>query len=113
VVPENVIILRLALFASLASLDSPEVQNGELAILDELIGNLDEQTSHPLIGVVVTSNGVDHLDTVHQSWQSFLNALGVSFVERLNEFLEGLQVLDIVFGFVESLSDSQLNSLPL
>lgn len=112
-VPENVIILRLAFFSSFSSLDSSEVENGELAILDQLISNLDEQTSHPLIGVVVTSDGVDHLDAIHQSWQSFLDALGVSFVKRLYEFLECLQVLYIVFGFVESLSNSQLNSLPL
>lgn len=83
------------------------------AIRDHLIGNLDEETSHSLIGVVVSGDGLDHLDTVHESWEGLFDVFGSSIVEWLNESLKSLQVLDVVFGLVECLCDSKLDASPL
>lgn len=35
---------------------------------DHLVGDLEQQRGHPLRGVVVLRDGVDHLDTGHQAW---------------------------------------------
>lgn len=55
---------------------------------------------------------MNHLDTIHERWQGFLNGLWCSIVKRLNEFLKSLKIFDIVFGFVESFGDSELNTSP-
>lgn len=90
-----------------------EVQNVVLAVLDHLGGNLDEESSHLVVGVVVPGNGVDHLDRVHQSREGVLNGLWGAFVKGLNELLKGSQVLDIVLGLVEGLSDLEFKTSPL
>lgn len=48
------------------SLNLFEVQDVLLAVVDHLVGDLDEKTSHSFISVIVSSDGVNHLDTVHQ-----------------------------------------------
>lgn len=89
-----------------AHLDAAEVDDVESAIGDHLVCNTDKQTGHSLVGVVVASNRVDHLDRVHQSWKGILNALWSSIVQWLDEFFEGLEVLDVVFRLVKSFSDT-------
>jgi len=76
---------------------------------DHLVGDLHKETGHSLVGVVVSSDSVDHLDTVHESWKGVLDSLGVSVIEWLDEFLKSLEILDVIFGLVESFSDSELN----
>jgi hypothetical protein len=97
----------------LAQSKTAKVDNVVLAVGNHLIGNLDEKTSHSLVGVVVASDGVDHLYWVHEGRKSFLDCLRGAFVEGLDEFLKSLKVFDIVFGFVESLSDTKLDAGPL
>ena len=72
-VPKNIIILWLTLFTGLTSSDSSEVENIELTVVDHLVGDLDKEASHSLVGVVVSGNGVDHFDTVHQSWEGLFD----------------------------------------
>ena len=56
---------------------------------------------------------MNHLDAVHQSWKGLLDGFWSAVIEWLNELLKGLEILDIVLGFVESLGDSELNASPL
>ena len=46
----------------LAQSESAEVDDIILAVSDHLVSDLDEKSSHALIGVIITSDGVDHLD---------------------------------------------------
>jgi hypothetical protein len=96
-----------------AEADATEVNNVILAVVDHLVGDLHEEASHALVGVVVTRNGVDHLDGVHESGKGFLDRLRVAFVEGLNELFESLQILNVVLSFIEGLSHAKLNSAPL
>lgn len=107
------IIGHWALLVGLTSSDSSEVKNVVLALNDHLVGDLDKESSHSLVGVVVSGDGMNHLDTVHQSWKGILDSLRVSIVEWLDEFLKSLEILDVVFGLVKSFSDSELNRSPL
>ena len=112
VIPKH-IIGHWTLLDVLTSSDSSEVEDVVFALDDHLVGDLDEETGHSLVGVVVSGDGVDHLDTVHESWEGVLDGLWVSIVEWLNEFLKGLKILDVIFGLVESFSDSKLDGSPL
>lgn len=111
VIPKDIIVQ--CLLGSLASSDSSEVENVVLAVVDHLIGNFHEEACHSLIGVVVSGNGVDHLDTVHESWKGLFDGVRISIVQRLDEFLKSLKILDVVFSLIESLSDSELDASPL
>jgi len=97
----------------LAGLELAEVQDVLLAVVDHLVGDLDKQTSHTLISVIVSSDSVNHLDTVHQGRQRLLDGHWVTFVKRFNELLKSLQVLNIIFGFVKSFSNSKVDVSPL
>jgi hypothetical protein len=44
--------------------------------LDHLLSDLNEEAGHALVGVVVPSDSVDHLDAVHKSRQGVLDGLG-------------------------------------
>jgi intracellular sulfur oxidation DsrE/DsrF family protein len=112
VVPKNVITLW-ALLLSVTVSDSNEVQNVVLAVRNHLVGDLDEKACHSLVSVVVSGDGVNHLDAVHQSWENFLDSLWVSRLKRFNELFESLEVLDVIFSLVQGLSDSELNTSPL
>ena len=124
VVPEARVVDRGGLLAGLggsaegansgeAEAQATEVDDVELAVVDHLVGDLHEQAGHSLVSVIVASNGVDHLDGVHEGGKGLLNGFGVAFVEGLDELLKGLQVLHVVLGLVECLSHAQLNSTPL
>lgn len=56
------------------------IQDSLLAVGDHLIGNLHEQTGHLVRGVKESSNGVDHLNCVHQSRQCVDDLLGSSII---------------------------------
>ena len=99
--------------SSLAKLYTAEVDDLELAVGDHLVGDFDKQASHALVGVVVARNSVNHLDGIHKGGQGLLNALGSAFIEGLNEFLKCLEVLDVVFSFIEGFSDAELDASPL
>lgn len=60
--------------------DSLIVENVVFAVVDHLVGDLDEETSHGVVGVVVSGDGVDHLDGVHQGRQGVLDCLRCAFV---------------------------------
>jgi len=111
-IPKN-IIGHWTLLAGLAPSDSSEVKNVVLALNDHLVGDLNKESGHSLVGVVVSGDGVNHLDTVHQSWEGILDSLWVSIVEWLDEFLKGLKILDVVFSLIEGFGDSKLNGSPL
>ena len=90
-----------------------EPKNVLFAVDDHLVGDLDEETGHTLVSVVITRNGVDHLDGVHQDGEGLLDCNWIAVIEGLNEALEGLEVLYVVLGLVEVLSDSQLDGSPV
>ena len=112
VVPKNIVTLWCAFLAGLSLSDSSEVEDGELAIGDHLVGDLSEQAGHSLVGVIVSGDGVDHLDTVHQSWESLFDGIWISIIKWLNEFLESLEILNVILGFVQSLGYSKLDCSP-
>ena len=78
-----------------------------------MVGDLDEEASHAFSSVIVAGDGVDHLDGVHQGWQSLFDRLRIANVEWFEELLKGLQVLNVVFGFRERLSDLVVNTSPV
>jgi hypothetical protein len=57
----------------LSKANATEVDDVELAVGDHLVGDLDEEASHSFVGVVVTSDGVDHLDGIHKSGKGLLD----------------------------------------
>ena len=93
-------------------LGSSEVKDCSLAVLDHFIGDLGKESGHSLVGVVVSCDSVDHLDTVHQGWKSLFDGFWVTFIEWLNELLKSLQVLDVILGFIQSFGNSKLNCSP-
>jgi len=97
----------------LAQSDASEVNNVIFTVGNHLVGNLDEKTSHSLVCVVVSGDCVNHLDGVHQGGKSVLDGLGCAFIKRFNELFKSLEVFNVVFGFVEGLSDTELNTSPL
>lgn len=110
--PKDCVILRSTLLRHLTLASELEVKNGVLARLDHGGGDLAEESGHPVVGAVVPSDGVDHLDGVHKSGKNFLDGLRSSMVKRLNEFVEGLEILDIVLGFIELLGDPKIETKP-
>ena len=42
--------------------NAAEIDDVELTVRDHLVCNLNEETSHTLVCVVIASDGVDHLD---------------------------------------------------
>ena len=89
-------------------LDLSEIQNIELAVHDHLVGDLNKKACHSFSGVVVASDRVNHLDGVHQGRQGLFDGGWGALIQGIYELLKGLKVLDVVFGFVERLSDSEL-----
>lgn len=109
VVPEDVIVDDLLALGSSAVSDPPEVEDVVLAVVDHLLGNLHEETGHAVVGVVVSGDGVDHLDAVHEGGKGILDRVRGAFVEGLDELLEGREVLDVVLGLVKGLGHAQLD----
>lgn len=110
--PKHCVILRSTFLGGLTLAGELEVENGVLARFDHRGGDLAEETGHPVVGAVVTSDGVNHLDGVHKSGKNFLDALRSSVIKRLNEFVESLKILDIILGFIELFGDSEIESEP-
>jgi hypothetical protein len=111
-IPKDIVVLWSS-FLTFTSLISSEVENVVFAVVDHLVSDLYKEPGHSFIGVVVSGNGVDHLDTVHESWKSLFNSFGISIIEWLDELLKSLKVLNVILGFVESLSNSKFNASPL
>ena len=84
-----------------------------LAVDDHLVGDLNEEAGHALVSVVVSGDGVDHLDTVHEHGQGLFDSDWIAIVQRFDETLQRLQVLNIILGFVQVFGDSQLNTAPV
>jgi len=93
-------------------LQSFEVKNIVLAVCNHLVGDFSKKSGHSLVSVVISSDSMDHLDAVHQSWKSLFDAFWISFVKWFNELFEGLKILNVILGFVQSFSNSKFNSSP-
>jgi hypothetical protein len=50
-----------------------EIKNVELAISNHLVCDFSKKSGHSFVGVVVSGNGMNHFDAVHQSWKSFFD----------------------------------------
>jgi len=105
-VPQDIII------NDLLTILLSEVEDVVLAVVDHLLSDLNEQASHSIVGVVVTGNSMDHLDTVHQCRQCVLDGVRGAFVERLDEFLKSGQVLYVVLGLIECFCNTKLDASP-
>jgi hypothetical protein len=112
-VPKDGVILRGTLLWHFTLSGETEVEDGVLARSDHGRGDLGKETSHSVVGAVVTSDGVDHLDGVHQSGKDFFNTFRSTILERLDEFVKSLKILDVVLGLVELLGDSEIETKPL
>ena len=67
--PKDIITLNSAFsVAELTGLHSLEVENVPAAPGDHFCCDLNKEASHPFVCVVVSGDGVNHLDTVHQGW---------------------------------------------
>lgn len=97
----------------LAQSESAEVDDIILAVGDHLVSDLDEKSSHTLIGVIITSDGVNHLDGVHQGRQGLFDGFGCAFVKGFDKLLKSLKVLDVVLCLIESFSHTKLDASPL
>jgi len=114
VVPEDVVTLDLLLLGVGCCTFShlPVVEDVVLAVSNHLVGYLNKETSHSIVGVIVSSNSMDHLNTVHQSWKSVLDSVRGAVIEGFNEFFKGSKVLHVVLSLIKSFSDSQLDASP-
>lgn len=112
-VPQDIIIhdLLAGLFSALT--DSAEVQDVVLAIIDHLLSDFNEQTGHTVVSVIVSGDGMNHLNAVHQGRKGVLDGVGGSLIEGLDELLKSGQVLNIVLGLIKGLSDSEFDASPL
>lgn len=61
---------RIAKPGELPYLVNPMV-NESFACGYHLIGDFDKEGGHPLRGVVVLGDAVDHADSIHQAWNVF------------------------------------------
>jgi len=86
-IPENIIRWDNTCSDCLTFADFQEENDIVLAIIDHLVGDLTEQLSHTIVGIVITSNCVDHLDAIHQTWEGFFDCIWISIVQRLDELL--------------------------
>lgn len=107
-IPKDGIIWGSTLLWNLTLSSETEVKDGELAASDHGSGDLGEETSHPIVSAVVTSDSMNHLDGVHQGGKNFLDGLRSTILKGLNEFVKSLEILDIVLGLIELLGDSEV-----
>lgn len=84
-----------------------------LAVIDHLISDLDEQVGHLVSGVVVSGNGVNHLDGAHQGGKSINDFLRSTSVEGLNELFQSGQILDVILGLIELVGDADIDQVEL
>jgi len=86
-IPENIISWDNTCSDCLTFADFQEKNDIVLAIVDHLVGDLAEQLCHTVIGIVISSNGVDHLDAIHQTWKGLFDCIWISIVQRFDELL--------------------------
>ena len=86
-IPENIISWDNTRSDCLPFADFQEENDIVLAVVDHLIGDLAEQFCHAVISIVITSDGVDHLDAVHQTREGLFDCVWISIVQRFDEFL--------------------------
>lgn len=89
------------------------IENAILAVLDHLIRDLNEETSHLVSCVVESCNCVDHLNRIHKSRKSINDLLGSAMVQWVNELFESSQILHIVLCFVQLVSQEQVQTVVL
>jgi hypothetical protein len=113
VIPKRRVITDGSLFCKKTTLlNLSEVEDVILAVGDHLVGDLGKKSGHSFISVVVSGDGMDHLNTVHQSWKGFLNGVWISIIKWLNELFKCLEVLDVILSLVQSFGNSQFNGSP-
>jgi len=93
--------------------DTLETEDVDLAVDDHLVGDLNEKAGHAFVGVVISSDGVDHFDGVHEDGEGLTDAVRCSIVKRLNEALKSLEVLHVILGLVKVLGNTELNGSPV
>lgn len=113
VLPKNIIRLRGTFLGVVTSLESNEIEDVVLAVVDHLVGDLNEKAGHSLVGVVVSSDGVDHLNTIHQGWKGLFDGVWCSILKWVDKLLKSLEVLYVILGLVKVLGDSELKTSPL
>lgn len=109
-VPEDVLIQHGLLGCSSTLLVAEDVL---LAVDDHLVSDLDKEASHPIICIVVSGDGVDHLDAIHKGRKGVLNCFGSAVIKGLDELFKSSQVLHVVLCFIKSFCDFKLNTPPL
>ena len=82
-IPENIISWDNTRSDCLPFADFQEENDIVLAVVDHLIGDLAEQFCHAVIGIVITSDGVDHLDPIDQSRKLFDDSDGIITIEGI------------------------------
>ena len=111
-IPKNIVTCWCTFFGSDSLPDSSEVENVVLTVGDHLVSNFGKKSGHSLISVIISGDSMDHLDTVHQGWESFFDGVWISFIEWFNELFKSLEILNVILSFVQCFSNSKLNSSP-
>jgi len=76
-----------------------------LAVSDHLVSDLAEEVGHGGCAAIVPSDGMDHLDSIHQSWESLNYGFWCALVERFNELFKDPKVFDIVLCLIELITE--------
>ena len=100
VVPHDIIVDVLLGLSNGTILGPSEVENVLLAIVNHLLSDLNEESSHPVVCIVVPGDGVDHLDAIHQGGECILDSIRGAIIEWFDEFFESREVLYVVLGLV-------------
>lgn len=74
----------------------PRLGDALSAVFDHLVGDLDEECCHALVGAVVARDRQHHLHVVHESRKGVDDGCWGSVVKRLREFLQSAEVFDVV-----------------
>mmetsp|Transcript_78731 Transcript_78731/g.197816 ORF Transcript_78731/g.197816 Transcript_78731/m.197816 type:complete len:335 (-) Transcript_78731:299-1303(-) len=83
-----------------------------LASCDHLVGDFGKELGHALSSVVVPGDREDHLSRIHQGWQGLDDRRRAADIERLDEFFQAGEVLNVVLCLVEGLRDTNVDLLP-
>mmetsp|Transcript_17790 Transcript_17790/g.60027 ORF Transcript_17790/g.60027 Transcript_17790/m.60027 type:complete len:645 (-) Transcript_17790:418-2352(-) len=83
-----------------------------LAVHNHLVRDAGEERGHPLLRRIVPRDGVDHLDGVCQRGERVDDRRRRPLVQRLDEPLQGEEVLDVILRLVGRLGDVHVRLLP-
>jgi hypothetical protein len=86
-IPEDIISWDNTSSDCLTFADFQEENDIVLAVVDHLVCNLAKQFSHTVISIIITSNSVNHLDAIHQTWKSLFDRIWISIIQRFDELL--------------------------